>query len=96
MKMEYFGAFPALEEEMLRRGWHLCYLANANRWGTDVDSDANARFCEFISEEFGLERRFRSSVCRKRRIARAVLQGTRTPALLRRKERLRTSPARTR
>ncbi len=58
MKMEYFGAFPALEAELLGRGWHLCYLANINRWGTDVDSDAKARFADFISREFGLERRF--------------------------------------
>ena len=58
MKMEYFGAFPALEEELLRRGWHLCYLTNVNRWGTDVDSDAKARFADFISHEFGLEKRF--------------------------------------
>ena len=58
MKMEYFGAFPALEVELLRRGWHLCYLRNVNRWGTDVDSDAKARFADFIADEFGLERKF--------------------------------------
>lgn len=44
VKMEYFGAFPELEIELLRRGWHLAYLRNHNRWGTDDDSDAKARF----------------------------------------------------
>lgn len=58
MKMEYFGAFPALEAELLRRGWHLCWLRNVNRWGTDIDSDAKARFADFIADEFGLERKF--------------------------------------
>lgn len=58
IKMEYFGAFPALEIELLKRGWHLCYLKNINRWGTDADSDAKARFADFIADEFGLERKF--------------------------------------
>lgn len=58
MKMEYFGAFPSLELELLRRGWHLCYLENLNRWGTDADSDAKARFADYISEKYHLERRF--------------------------------------
>lgn len=58
MKMEYFGAFPNLEAELLRRGWHLCYLKNINRWGTDADSDAKARFADFIAGEFGLRNRF--------------------------------------
>jgi len=58
MKMEYFGAFPKLEVELLKRGWHLCYLKNVNRWGTDVDSDAKDRFADFIAEEFGLQNKF--------------------------------------
>lgn len=58
VKMEYFGAFPALEIELLNRGWHLAYLKNNNRWGTDDDSDAKAHFADFISAEFGLENRF--------------------------------------
>lgn len=58
MKMEYFGAFPNLELELLERGWHLCYLKNINRWGTDADSDAKARFADFIHTEFGLQNKF--------------------------------------
>lgn len=58
VKMEYFGAFPELEIELLSRGWHLLYLRNNNRWGTDDDSDAKARFADFVSAEFGLENRF--------------------------------------
>lgn len=58
VKMEYFGAFPDFEVELISRGWHLAYLKNHNRWGTDDDSDAKARFCHFISAEFGLEDKF--------------------------------------
>lgn len=32
LKTEYFGAFPALELEMLARGWHLAYVKNVTRW----------------------------------------------------------------
>ena len=58
MKMEYFGAFPNLEIELLSRGWHLAYLKNANRWGRDEDQDLKARLADFLSAEFGLEKRF--------------------------------------
>ena len=58
VKMEYFGAFPNLETELLSRGWCLAWLSNVNRWGTDADSDAKAAFVPFMAEEFGLEKRF--------------------------------------
>lgn len=58
LKMEYFDAFPNLELELVRRGWHLCYLENDNRWGTDSDSDRKARFADYMAEEHGLERKF--------------------------------------
>ncbi len=58
MKMEYFGAFPELEYELVRRGWHLCYLKNINRLGTDADSDAKARFADLMAKDFGLENKF--------------------------------------
>ena len=57
-KMEYFDAFPALELELVRRGWHLCYLENDNRWGTDSDADRKAKFVDYMAENFGLERKF--------------------------------------
>ena len=58
VKMEYFGAFPELELELLSRGWCLAYLRNLNRWGVDADSDAKARFADFMAEEYGLQPRF--------------------------------------
>lgn len=57
IKTEYFGAFPGLEVEMLKRGWHLAYIENLNRWGVVEDQDMRAEFCRFLHSEFGLAER---------------------------------------
>jgi pimeloyl-ACP methyl ester carboxylesterase len=54
LKTEYFGAFPALEMQLLRRGYHLAYLKNVNRIGTDIDTDAKMRFAKYLQENYGL------------------------------------------
>ena len=53
-KTEYFGAFPDFEIEMLKRGWHLAFIANKTRWCLDEDLDLKARFAEYLHEEYGL------------------------------------------
>jgi len=57
LKTEYFEAFPALEEEMVKRGYCLAYLKNINRWGIHEDLDAKYRFRNFLMEEYGLSPR---------------------------------------
>ena len=32
MRTEYFGAFPAFDIAMLKRGYHLAYVSNMHRW----------------------------------------------------------------
>ncbi len=54
LKTEYFGAFPNFEIEMLKRGYHLAYVANVTRWLHPSDIDAKARFADFLRREFGL------------------------------------------
>jgi pimeloyl-ACP methyl ester carboxylesterase len=54
LKTEYFGAFPALELEMLARGWHLAYVKNVTRWCLDEDLERKARFAAFLHTEYGL------------------------------------------
>ena len=54
LKTEYFGAFPVAETEMLKRGWHLAYIKNLNRWGVIEDQDMRAKFCRFLTSEFSL------------------------------------------
>lgn len=56
VKTEYWDAFPeALELPLLEKGFHLCFLANENRWGTDQDLDRKARFIRFVQNEWNLK-----------------------------------------
>jgi pimeloyl-ACP methyl ester carboxylesterase len=57
IKTEYFGAFPNFEIEMLKRGYHLAYLSNVTRWHHESDTDAKARFADFLNKEFGLNKK---------------------------------------
>ncbi|MBR2474480.1 MAG: alpha/beta fold hydrolase [Clostridia bacterium] len=57
LKSEYFGAFPKFEADMLARGYHLCYLENLSRWGTDEDQKAKRDFSEFLQKEYRLARK---------------------------------------
>lgn len=55
IKTEYWDAFPdAIELSLLKAGFHLSYIANSNRWGTDVDLDRKARFIHFLVENYNL------------------------------------------
>ena len=54
-KTEYFGAFPELEIELLKKGFHLAFVANTNRWGLREDLERKARFADYITEKYGLE-----------------------------------------
>ncbi len=56
-KTEYFDAFPSFQIEMLKRGYYLAHLKNANRWCPDEDTDMRPEFCDFLIEEFGLYER---------------------------------------
>lgn len=57
LKTEYFGAFPDLETKLLRMGYHLAYLKNINRIGTDIDTDAKMRFAKYLHEAYGLAKK---------------------------------------
>lgn len=54
IKTEYWGAFPATEVALVKAGFHLCYIKNDNRWGTDGDLDRKARFVRFVAQRYGL------------------------------------------
>lgn len=55
VKTEYWNAFPhAAETELLANGFHLCFLKNDNRWGTDPDLDRKARFLRFVQAKYRL------------------------------------------
>jgi alpha-beta hydrolase superfamily lysophospholipase len=54
LKTEYFDAFPAVELELLRRGWHIAYQKNDDRWAQEKDIARKADFIRFVSKEFSL------------------------------------------
>ena len=53
-KTEYFDAFPSLEIEMLKRGYHIAHMKNKSRLCPECDTDMRPLFCDFLSKEFGL------------------------------------------
>lgn len=53
-KTEYFGAFPDLQNEFVRRGYTLIFLENRNRWGTDSEIDDQIEFIDYASKELGI------------------------------------------
>ena len=55
-KTEYFGAFPTFETDMLGRGYYLASVANGSPCVKAGDVEVKPRFCEFLHEEFGLEK----------------------------------------
>jgi len=54
LKTEYFSAYSAVEVEMLKRGWHVAYLANRNRWGLDEDIDDKKAFADYLHKRYNL------------------------------------------
>ena len=55
IKTEYWDAFPeAIELPLLRKGYHLCFIRNDNRWASEDQLDRKARFVKFVAEKYGL------------------------------------------
>lgn len=58
VKLVYRDAFPqAAEIDLLKLGFHLCYVKSDNRWGTDEDLDRAARFIGFVTTKYKLQKR---------------------------------------
>ncbi len=53
-KTEYFDAFPEMEIEMLKKGYHVAHMKNKTRMCPESDTDMRPQFCEFLAKEFGL------------------------------------------
>ena len=58
LKTEYADAFPETEIELLKRGWHIAFNKNDNRWAEKNDLERKCKFAEFISREFALSEKF--------------------------------------
>ncbi len=56
-KTEYLNAFPGFDIEMLNRGYYLAHLKNTTRWCPEKDTDMRQVFCDFLIENFGLNKK---------------------------------------
>ena len=58
VKTEYWDAFPdAIEVPLLKKGFHLCFIKNDNRWASKDQLDRKARFVRYVCKEYGLSER---------------------------------------
>ena len=53
-KPEYFGAFPDLQNEFIRRGYTLIFIENRNRWGTSDQMQDQYEFILYATKELGI------------------------------------------
>ena len=56
-RTEYFGAFADLEIALVKKGYHLAYMKNTTRMCPEIDTDMRPLFCDFLSREFGLNKK---------------------------------------
>ena len=54
LKTEYFGAFPDLQNEFVKRGYTLIFIENYNRWGTPDQLNDQYEFIKYASKELGI------------------------------------------
>ena len=57
LKTEYFGAFPEVEIELLKLGYHIFHLQNITRWYKEEDNKAKANLAEFVSKKYNLSKK---------------------------------------
>ena len=54
LKTEYWNAFPDVEVQMLKNGYHVAFLKNSSRLAPKEDCDRKAAFIKFLAEKYGL------------------------------------------
>ena len=54
LKTLYWNAFPEIEIDLLKNGYHLAYVQRESRFPTDEACHRSARFIKFVAEKYGL------------------------------------------
>ena len=57
IKTEYFDAFPAVQLELLKQGYHIVHIKNITRWHMWEDTEVRARLAEYMHTEYGLSKK---------------------------------------
>ncbi len=58
LKMVYKDPFPNTEIALLKAGFHVLYLDINCRWANDRDNEMRARFVDFVTQKYNLNKRF--------------------------------------
>ncbi len=53
-RAEFFGAFPQVDEAMVKEGWHIAYVRLSDRYGCPSAIEDMERFRAYVVAEFGL------------------------------------------
>ena len=54
LKTEYFNAFPDVQRELLKLGYHIVHIQNKTRWCLAEDTDARKQLCDYMVKKYGL------------------------------------------
>ncbi len=54
LKTEYFGAFPEVELQLLKKGFTISHVKNTTKWGTEDNIDRQAAFIKYLAEKYNL------------------------------------------
>ena len=57
LKTEYWDAFPGVEIDLLKKGFHLAWVKNISRFATKEDCDRKARFVKYIAKKYSLRKK---------------------------------------
>ncbi len=57
LKTEYFDEFPDSEIALIKKGFHLAYIKNLNRWGQPQDQDVKFEFSQYLHNTYGLSKK---------------------------------------
>lgn len=56
-KTEYWCAFPELEFELLKRGFHVIHLKTKTRLANKADCERKKNFVDYVTEKYNLEKK---------------------------------------
>ena len=54
LKTEYLNAFPAVEIELLKMGYHLFHIKTRTSFHMEEDTEIRAKLAEYVPEKYGL------------------------------------------
>lgn len=57
LKTEYFDAFPAVQIELLKRGYYVAHIQNKTRWYVSEDTEARIALSEYMQKNYGVRKK---------------------------------------